>query len=201
MHIGDYARPDWGQPRRPAADTAAEVLRRAEYLTWLCGVRPMTDDARRLHQAPDGRIWVSLETASQADYESFHMGHGIGHSWDSYAARGEVFSLRNMMNLPEVTIMVTAGKVTHALRTGGEPLRAVDLAAIRDLAEALSEQRRWTVARSRSGFEETWRPSDAPLPLTRTEADDRLASLSGPSVLRCAQQPEPERNQSLPWGM
>lgn len=199
MQIGQFARQEWDETRQPLADPAAEQLRRQDYLDWLRDACPMTDDAKRLHRAPDGREWVSLQTAAQADYESFHMGHGIGHSWDSYAERGQVFSLRDMMNLPEVTIMVAGGKVTHALRVGGEPLRPADLAAIRDLGKVLSETSRWTLRRSREGFAETWRGRGQPLPLTRTEADDRLAQLSGRSVSRPPMQPEPEHNQSLLW--
>lgn len=104
----------WTGPRTPYADPVEEAARTEAYWAWL-DAQETFQECAFVGDAEHGKgTWRQLTTADQADYEAREMRHSIGHSWDKYSAMGEIYSYRNMIDVPQMTVMVINNVVVHA---------------------------------------------------------------------------------------
>lgn len=102
-------------PRVPYDNDQQDQMRTQAYWTWLQKNDGSIKDNSFLETTlTDGKKWVRLLNANDADYEASFMGHSIGHSWDKYSKFGDIYSLRSVDNHPLATILVSNNSVVHA---------------------------------------------------------------------------------------
>lgn len=153
----------WQGGRYPLADRDAEDQRVLAYWAWLehqrqqgqeGGSSQFRGDGVRLATSADGRAWVELASADQADFEALHMDHSIGHSWDKYSGLGRIVSLRSLEGLPEATILVAGTAVVHAREFRNTRLSDANEAALHLLAAEMG----WTIKPDRHAFDVLYDP-------------------------------------------
>lgn len=96
--------------RIPALSEQQEMKRVSQYWKYLDAKSSNIIDS----SLDLGAGWHKLRNEDDADYEAWYMKHSIGHSWDKYSKIGDIYSMRDHNNIPEVTILVKDGVIIHA---------------------------------------------------------------------------------------
>ena len=84
--------------------------------------------------------WKQLLTENDADYEASFMQHSIGHSWLKYSSIGNIFSLRDKNNIPQVTILVKDNKIIHAREEKNIRLSKENIISLNNFAKQMNYQ-------------------------------------------------------------
>ena len=124
MQVGAFEIASWDEPRIPLADEWADEERRSRYWDWSNQAGPSLPEGGTIARVrlADGGSCVRIGNHVQADYEAFHMQHSIGYNFDHYAALGDIYSLRNADNVPQMTFLVAGNQIVHARAPANGPV-------------------------------------------------------------------------------